>query len=204
MKYKTIIAGALSIITFGLATSAFSTKDSIVDSSKTFEQCVKGTKAPKDLLDKLCLVNVLYYSTDNKLHRGVLIVDKDVKKDIEEVFELIVKEKFQVKKCLPICDYNWSDSASMADNNSSAFNYRNIAGTNKLSLHALGRAVDINPYFNPYIDNGVVTPKGAKRDVKRNGTFTEEHPIVKKFKELGWRWGGDFQSYKDYHHFDKK
>jgi hypothetical protein len=73
-----------------------------------------------------------------------------------------------------------------------------------MSKHAEGLAIDINPFLNPVIyADGKISPSGAKRDVNIAGTFHSEHPVVKKFKELGWKWGGDFNSFKDYHHFAK-
>lgn len=176
----------------------------IVDSEMTFEEAIAGTKAPKNIVENLAIMNVAYYSFDGKLHRGQLVVHRDVQSDIEKVFELILKEKFPVAKCIPIVKYGWSDSISMANNNTSSFNYRTIAGTNRLSLHAYGLAIDINPYNNPVVyENGRISPKGAKYDPKKAGTFSSECQIVKLFKELGWRWGGEFVSFKDYHHFDK-
>lgn len=176
----------------------------IVDSEMSFEESIKGTKAPQEVIETICLLNVSYYSIDKKLHRGQLLVAKEVKGDIEQVFELILKDKFLVNKCIPIVKYNWSDSASMADNNSSAFCYRTIAGTDRLSNHALGRAVDINPMFNPVIEKSGITPTGGEYNPSKPGTLHAQSAINIKFKELGWNWGGDFNSYKDYHHFDKK
>ena len=93
----------------------------------------------------------------------------------------------------------------MNDNNTSAMNYRCIAGTKRLSNHAYGKAVDINPFFNPVIyENGKISPANAKYDPDTDGTFTANHPVVKAFLDRGWRWGGNFNSFKDYHHFDKK
>lgn len=176
----------------------------IVDSEMTFDDAIAGTKAPKSVQDNLVIINVAYYSFDGKLHRGQLVVHRDVQEDIKKIFELIIKEKFPVSKCVPIVKYNWSDSASMADNNTSSFNYRTIAGTDRLSLHSFGLAIDINPFNNPVVyENGRISPKGAKYDPKKAGTFSSENSVVKLFKELGWRWGGDFVSFKDYHHFDK-
>jgi peptidoglycan L-alanyl-D-glutamate endopeptidase CwlK len=91
----------------------------------------------------------------------------------------------------------------MDDNNSSGFNYRFIAGTKRLSNHSFGKAVDINPMNNPYITaKGKVIPSAGKYEPKSFSSFTDDHPVVKAFKERGWRWGGNFNSYKDYHHFD--
>ena len=183
---------------------AIPSQEIIIDSNMTFEQSIKGTKAPTELIEDLCLLNVYYYSTDKQIHRGQLVRAKDLKPDVEAIFEVIMKEKFPIAKCIPIVKYNWSDSASMFDNNSSSFCYRTIAGTVRLSNHALGRAIDINPKFNPVVEKDEITPKGASYKISRPGTHHELSPINIKFKELGWSWGGDFKSYKDYHHFDKR
>ncbi len=176
----------------------------IIDSNMTFEEAIKGSKAPQDVIDSIEILNVKYISFDGKLHSGQIVVRKSVSDDVQAIFELILKEKFPVGKCVPIVQYGWSDSASMADNNSSAFNYRTIAGTNRLSPHSFGRAVDINPRQNPVVyANGRVSPKGAKYDIKKPGTFSSNSPIVKEFERRGWRWGGTFKSFKDNHHFDK-
>jgi hypothetical protein len=97
----------------------------------------------------------------------------------------------------------WSDHLSMAANNTSSFNYRVVAGTSTLSAHATGRAIDINPAFNPYIRGADTEPPGAVYDPTRPGTLTATHPVTRRFLELGWTWGGDFVALKDYQHFEK-
>lgn len=175
----------------------------IVDSNMTFEEAIAGTKAPQSVIDDLVLLNLEYFSTDGKIHRGQLIVSKSVRKDIEAIFNMMLQMKFVVNKMYPIVKYNWSDDASMRDNNTSAFNYRFIAGTKRLSNHSFGRAVDINPRWNPVIHkNGRLSPTNGKYDTTRNGTFYANHPIVQEFKKRGWRWGGEFKKYRDNHHFD--
>lgn len=177
----------------------------IVDSDMTFNEAIRGSKAPKEILDSLVLIDVLYYSFDKKLHKGQLVIHRDLKDEVLQVFEMIKILKFPIGKVVPVAKYNWSDDKSMIDNNTSCFNYRTIAGTNRLSLHARGRAIDINPFLNPVVyPDGRIEPKGAKYDPKVLGTLYSTHPVVLEFKRLGWRWGGDFNSYKDYHHFDKE
>ena len=177
----------------------------IIDSNMSFEEAIAGSTAPQSVIDSLVLLNVIYYSTDNKLHKGQILVNKAVQKDINTFFKKAQEMKFPIKKVVPIVKYNWDDDASMADNNSSAFNYRFIAGTKKLSNHSFGRAIDINPYFNPviYKETGKVSPSGAKYNPKSKGVFSQDNPLVILMKKLGWRWGGDWTSLKDYHHFDK-
>lgn len=176
----------------------------IVDSNMTFEESIKGTKAPQNVIDSLEILNVKYISFDSKLHIGQVVVNKSVSEDIKAIFELILKEKFIVGKCIPVVEYEWSDDASMEDNNSSAFNYRNIANTNRLSNHSFGRAIDINPRQNPVVyASGKTSPSTAKYKTNSKGTFSSKSKIVQEFKNRGWRWGGEFISFKDYHHFDK-
>jgi peptidoglycan L-alanyl-D-glutamate endopeptidase CwlK len=183
--------------------SAFAEDNVIIDCQMTFEESIKGTKAPQDVIDDLSLIDVQYYSFDGKLHQGQIVVHNDVKKDVIEIFEIIKDIKYPVQKVIPIVIYNCDDNASMDDNNSSGFNYRFIAGTKRLSNHSSGKAVDINPMNNPYITaKGKVIPSSGKYEPNSFSSFTDDHPVVKAFKERGWRWGGNFNSYKDYHHFD--
>lgn len=176
----------------------------IIDSQMTFKEAIQGSKAPKEIIDSLVLIDVLYYSFDSRLHKGQLLVNKDVAKDINEIFQIIRETKFPIEKVIPIVKYGWSDTISMEENNTSAFNYRFVAGTNRLSLHSYGRAVDINPFLNPVVyKDGRTDPKRAVYNPNKAGTFTEDNVIVKEFLKRGWRWGGHFSSYKDYHHFDK-
>ncbi len=176
----------------------------IIDSQLTFAEATKETKAPKDVIDSMVLLEVKYFSFDGKIHSGQIIINKSVKKDIQEIFQIILDKRFPINKVIPIVKYNWSDDASMEDNNTSAFNYRNIAGTNRLSNHSFGRAIDINPLINPVLHkDGTISPTNGKYDQSKPGTFSQEHFIVKEFLKRDWRWGGNFSQYKDNHHFDK-
>ena len=176
----------------------------IIDSTMTFDEAVAGTKAPMGIIDSLRLIDVRYFAFDNRLHQGQLVVHREVEKDVIEIFNLIERLKFPIARVFPIVKYEWSDDASMADNNTSAFNYRFVMGTERFSHHAYGRAVDINPYLNPVIDEkGRIDPPGAAYLPDRQGTLFETHPVVREFKKQGWRWGGNFSSSVDYHHFDK-
>lgn len=176
----------------------------IIDSDMSFADAVEGTIAPEQILDTLSLIDVLYYSFDGKRHSGQMLVNSKLEDDICEIFALVEKLRFPVAKAVPIVVYQWDDHRSMADNNSSAFNFRVIEGTTKMSLHSFGRAVDINPALNPVIyPNGVVAPQGAKYIPSRTGALTAQNPIVQEFLKRGWHWGGNFDQPKDYHHFEK-
>jgi peptidoglycan LD-endopeptidase CwlK len=176
----------------------------IIDSAMSFSEAVDGSTAPLTIIDSLSLIDVVYYSFDGLRHQGQIIVDARLEDDVYEIFLLFEKLKFPIGKVIPIVAYRWEDGDSMADNNSSSFNFRVIEGTNKISLHSFGRAVDINPVQNPVIyPTGIIAPAGATYRPQNKGTFTVNHPIVQELIKRGWHWGGNFEQPKDYHHFEK-
>jgi len=176
----------------------------IIDSNLSFSQAIAGTNAPKEIIDNLIIIDVEYYSFDNKLHRGQLVINKDLKNDIIEIFDFIESTKFPIAKVIPIVKYNWFDDASMLDNNTSSFNYRKVAGKSKLSNHSFGTAIDINPLINPSVhSNGKISPSGAKYDSNAKGAIAGSSALTLEFKKHGWKWGGDWNSLKDYQHFEK-
>jgi len=91
----------------------------------------------------------------------------------------------------------------LAANNTSAFNFRLKTGGNDLSIHAYGRAIDINTVQNPYSKGKLVLPPNGTYNTETPGTLTTESPIVKRFLALGWIWGGNWETLKDYQHFEK-
>jgi peptidoglycan LD-endopeptidase CwlK len=176
----------------------------VVDSNLGFAQAIEGSEAPLEIIDHLSLIDVLYHSFDGKKHQGQIIVNCDLEDDIYEIFTFLEKVKFPVGRVIPIVEYKWDDHESMAANNSSGFNFRVIEGTTKLSLHSLGRAVDINPKQNPIIyPDGRIAPARAVHNPEKAGTVTGDHPVVREFLKRGWHWGGNFDQPKDYHHFEK-
>jgi hypothetical protein len=179
-------------------------RDVVIESAMDFAMAVAGTAAPRKILERLSLIEIRYLGFDGRLHAGQLVVHRDLAAEIGEMFVLMERLRFPIAGVLPIARYGWSDDASMAADNSSAFNYRTIAGTDRLSRHALGRAVDINPHENPAVyPDGRIAPAGAVYRPGTPGTFTDDHPAVCAFIERGWRWGGRFDHMRDYHHFEK-
>lgn len=176
----------------------------IVDSAMDFTGSVAGTAAPREVIEALCLICVRYVGFDGLLHEGQLVVHRELAADLEAIFALMETLKFPITGAVPVVRYGWSDAVSMAADNTSAFNYRKIAGTALLSCHAKGRAIDINPRRNPAVyPDGRIIPAEAFYRPGAPGTFTGGHPIVGALLERGWRWGGHFDHIKDYHHFEK-
>lgn len=183
----------------------------IIDSKMSYEQAVlAGLRAdcPQDIIDILRLINIKYYGLDGLTHQGQLVLDHRLVTDIKEIFRFARSIHYTIQCAIPISHpfLNWDDETSMLlgiYGNTSAFNYRTIAGSSTLSNHSKGQAIDINPKINPYIRGDFVQPKGAKYDPTIEGTLTGDHPLVQKFKELGWEWGGDWEDRKDFQHFQK-
>jgi peptidoglycan LD-endopeptidase CwlK len=181
----------------------------IIDSNLTLEQALSLRQAiepPKEVLDRLGIVDVTYYSFDGKLHKGQVVIDKELINDVRGVFDLITELRFPVSSVIPKMDRVFMDNAEKATtvNNSVGFSYRYVAGTERLSNHSFGRAFDINPQNNPFTKSGY--EYGTVYDPISPGTLTEDSEIVRFMKEKGWEWGGEWmgkKGYIDYMHFEK-
>ncbi len=183
----------------------------IVDSAMTFSQAVLENQppgTPAGIQQKQTLVTVRYYGYDGKIHQGQIVMDRALADDVRRAFQTALNEKFPIESVLPV-----AHPANLAKapygltpdtNNTSGFVYRPMVSGNKLSYHARGWALDINPRQNPYISGKKILPPGAHYDPAQPGTLISGHPLVKAFKAMGWSWGGDWSSHKDYMHFQKK
>ncbi len=184
-------------------------EDPIIDSDISLSQALKK-EAPPEFKERQRLIEVLYYSFDGKIHKGQLVIDERLVADIRKVFRVALENEFPITSVIPIAhdrffkQGKWNeDDQSMLSNNSSAFNYRVATGGMSLSKHAYGFAIDINPVQNPYIKGDIVLPPGAVYDRRAPGTLAPDCPVVKTFIRLGWTWGGNWKSLKDYQHFQK-
>lgn len=161
--------------------------------------------------EELCYLRVLHTGFDEKTYIGELVVNQKIADDVLEIMKELYENHYPIEKMRLIDEYGADDEASMSDNNTSAFNYRTIAGTNRLSKHGQGLAVDINPRYNPCVrtKNGITTvePQNGSAYVDRNADFsykiTEGDLCLQLFLEHGFTWGGSWNSVKDYQHFEK-
>lgn len=198
----------LSLVASVLFATAPPADSVTIDSQQTFEKAMEGTSAPQEIIRSLEMIDVEYYGFDGKLHRGQIIVHKDLAKDITAIFKEIKRMRFPVESVIPV-KFDLPDNGTTMDtlNNSMGFHYRVISTfqTDKLSNHAYGRAVDINPFQNPAIlKSGKIIPEGGSYDPKAKGTILLNSEIVKLFRKYGWQWGGTWRSLKDYMHFEKQ
>lgn len=155
-------------------------------------------------------LHVLHKTLEGETQEGVMVCHKAVAGDLLEIFEELYDEGYPIERMRLVDEYDAIDESSMADNNSSCFNYRVISHTNTISKHGLGVAVDINPLYNPYtkIVEGArtVEPANGEPYLDREADFPykidENDLCYRLFIEHGFEWGGAWRSSKDYQHFE--
>jgi D-alanyl-D-alanine carboxypeptidase len=155
---------------------------------------------------RLRLVRLSYWGFDARPHSGRLVVSHRVADDVVAVFRRLYATRFPIRRMAPVSAYRGSDDASMAADNTSAFNCRRAVGsrTGSWSAHAYGEAIDVNPVENPYVLGGRVLPPAGRRYVdrrrRRPGMAVEGGVLVEAFRVAGWKWGGHWAT-PDYQHF---
>ncbi len=193
-----------------------------------FEKCFSFSKIPDTVFSRMkgksfpenCTVKredlrylkVLHYNLKGEILTGEMVCNEKIATDLIQIFAELFQKKYPIEKIRLIDEYNADDEQSMTDNNSSCFCFRTVAGSNDLSLHALGMAVDINTLYNPYIriknSKKIIQPLNAETYCDRSKKFDykieSEDDCCKAFKKHGFLWGGDWKAYKDYQHFYKK
>ena len=156
---------------------------------------------------QLRTVRLSYWGFDGRPHLGRLVVNRGVTGDVVTVFRRLYAARFPIRRMAPIAAYRGSDDASMAADNTSAFNCRRAVGprTGSWSAHAYGAAIDVNPVENPYVLGGRVLPPAGRRYLDRRtpraGMAVAGGAVVRAFASVGWQWGGRWSSSPDYQHF---
>ncbi|MBQ8031386.1 MAG: M15 family metallopeptidase [Butyrivibrio sp.] len=183
-------------------------------SNEVFKR-ISGISYPVDCqvpLDDLRYVVLQYVDFENAPQSGEMIVNKAIAQDVVEIFYELYENGYQIESIKLVDEFGGDDTASMLANNTSSFNYRVVEGTTRLSNHALGRAIDLNPFYNPYItynkDGSTnISPQGSEAYADRTISFPykidENDLAYKLFKAHGFTWGGNWNSCKDYQHFEK-
>lgn len=150
------------------------------------------------------------YDFEGNVKQGELIVNAALADEVMDIFYQLYLEKYPLTSVLLVDEFGGSadDIASMTANNTSAFNYRLISGTQRISFHSNGIAIDINPMLNPYVVGDIISPENglpyADRSIDFPGKIDYNDLCYQLFIERGWTWGGDWKIQKDYQHFQKK
>ncbi len=157
--------------------------------------------------EQLRRVTVSYWGFEHVSRTGAIVVHVDVAAAVVNVFRSLYGAGFVVRSLQPIAAFGGNDDASMAADNTSGFNCRFVvaAGPRRWSVHAYGKAIDVNPIENPYLEGGVVRPPGGaaflRRSDMRPGMAGPGSVLNNAFARAGWLWGGRWNSSPDYQHF---
>ena len=195
-------AAPSSTTTTSTAAPAFASAVEPVTAAQLHASWREGCPHP---VDALRLVRARHWGFDGTVQEGTIVVDAGVADAVVRILGALFEARYPIERMEPVDRYGGSDDASMAANNTSAFNCRPATGSTGWSEHAYGRAVDLNPLQNPYVDGDVVLPPQSTRYLDRTsteiGVIHDGDPAVEAFAREGWSWGGRWTTLKDFQHF---
>ena len=152
---------------------------------------------------ELSYAQVSFYGFDGEFHTGEMVVHRDAVDDLVAIFTQLHEMRFPIEQMEVVSQHDLSLGPDGKANNTTAFTCRRTVSGSRWSRHAFGDAIDINPVHNPYVSNSQVIPTlGASyvdRDRDVPGMISED--VRKLFADIGWTWGGDWNSVKDWMHF---
>ena len=189
--------------------------------SEELKEKMRGKSYASDIdetivnFDMLRHVVIKYNDFDGNIADGELVCNELIAQDLLEIFKELYENGYMLEEVSLIDKYDADDDTSMEANNTSCFNYRLVDRSTKLSYHAYGLAIDVNPLYNPYVEYGkgeggsdYICPTQsvpyAYRDKEFPYKIDENDLCYKLFKQHGFIWGGDWNSCKDYQHFEKR
>jgi hypothetical protein len=158
--------------------------------------------------DRLRLLKFGYIDFGGQTHSdGEMVVLDAVADHVLQIFGAPRGRRFPIASVKLMDHYDGDDDASTAQNNTSAFNVRRVAGGSAMSLHAYGVAIDLNPEQNPYI---IRSGRTVRIDSRSGADYVSRktlrpgmaEPVVDLFARHGFvEWGGYWRNPIDYQHF---
>lgn len=176
---------------------------------------MKGKSLPADKVEwgkrELRYLRVLHRNLKGNTQIGELVCNKAIAQDLLAIMRNLYDSGYRIERMVLVDEYGGNDNLSMKANNTSCFNYRLVQGTNSLSNHGRGLAIDINPLYNPWVRGNKVDPVEGRPYAFNRSKVKAPVPIItttdtcyKVFRKHGFTWGGAWRSSKDYQHFEKK
>lgn len=153
---------------------------------------------------RLALVRFTYIDFSGRRHDdGQVVVLDAVADEVFAIFRELQARQFPIASARLMDAFGGDDDASMAANNTSAYNDRAVMGTSSVSVHAYGCAIDLNPVQNPYVTKREIAPPAGAAFVKRRPVQPGmAEAVVGIFARHGFStWGGRWRNETDYQHF---
>ncbi|MFE6646180.1 M15 family metallopeptidase [Nocardioides sp. NPDC057772] len=156
---------------------------------------------------ELAWVRMTFWGFDGARHTGEMLINARVAEDVVGVFRRLYEARFPIEQ-MDITTKAALDAPPTGDGNGTGgFVCRPSVGQTSFSQHAYGLAIDINTFQNPYVKGDRVIPELARwylnRSRKAPGMIHPDDVVVRAFADIGWEWGGDWNSLKDYQHFSE-
>lgn len=162
----------------------------------------KGCPVPTS---ELTYLRMSFWGFDERRHTGEMIVHDEVASDVITVFRKLYRVRWPIEEMRVTARRELDLPPTGDGNNTTAFVCRNARLSSEWSEHASGRAIDINPFHNPYVNDAVTIPELAiayrARGWDRPGMIRHDSVVTKAFAAIGWGWGGEWWSAKDWMHF---
>ena len=156
--------------------------------------------------ENLRRVEINHVNFEGEVKRGAIVVRGDVAESVTRIFTRLFEKRFPIHRMTPVEHFRGSDQRSMKANNTSAYNCRRPSEANSPSSkspHANGRAIDINPIQNPWLNprTHVWEPSATYRKrTEGPGKILRGGLVWGLFAREGWIWQNI--ATPDYQHFD--
>jgi hypothetical protein len=156
-------------------------------------------------LDGLRYLTVSFRGYDGAAHTGELVVAATEAEPVVSVFRALYAADFPIEEMRLPGTADLEAHPTGDGNDTVGLVCRPSIGQTQWSAHAYGLAIDLNPFMNPYLRGDLVLPELAgsylRRSWRRPGMIFDDDLVVREFARIGWSWGGDWTSLKDYQHF---
>ena len=156
-------------------------------------------------LTDLSYLTLAFRGFDGEAHTGELVVAASVADDVVSVFRELFAAGFPIEEMRLPTTADMEAHPTGDGNDTAGLVCRATRGETTWSAHAYGLAIDLNPFMNPYHNGDVVLPELASayldRGWVRPGMVEPGSVAVRAFARIGWSWGGDWSSLKDFQHF---
>ena len=68
----------------------------------TLEEALSGKEIPPTIRKSLILLDLRYFSFNGQQHNGQIIVHRELKSEVQEIFEEILLAMFPIEKIVPV------------------------------------------------------------------------------------------------------
>ncbi|MDQ3877394.1 MAG: M15 family metallopeptidase [Actinomycetota bacterium] len=155
----------------------------------------------------LSYLTVTFWGFDDMPHTGELLVNSSVATDVIQVFRKLYQTRFPIEQMRVTTNRDLHAPPTGDGNNTTSFECRPVTGSTSWSQHAYGLAIDVDPFQNPYARDDIVVPERASaytdRAWRRPGMIYPGDVVTDSFAAIGWGWGGNWHSLKDWMHFSQ-